>query len=85
MKVTITIEIDVATYPPSASEEVTAVTPKPVQTSLEDFSQSEHFDERTISKGRDHNHMRRKFIYKCSICGKVGYNARSHPDHFSEV
>lgn len=93
MKVTITIEIDLATYPPSSSELDEDEAPKPVQTSLEDFSQSEDFDERTICKGnyhhvntqRDHNHMRRKFIYKCSICGKVGYNARSHPDHFSEV
>lgn len=50
--------------------------PEPAQTTLEEF---------TVEKPhRDHNHMRRKFIYRCSICGLVGYNARSHPDHFSE-
>jgi hypothetical protein len=88
----LTLEIDVATWiekfglpsPPSSLKLEVDEAADTTQTALEDFSQSEDFDERTISKGRDHNHKRRKFIYRCSICGLVGYNARSHPNHFSE-
>lgn len=81
MKVKITIEFDLTLNPPSASEEVTAVTPEPAQKTIEDFT--EKIDRPGLN--RDNHHKTRKFIYKCSKCGKVGYNARSHPDHFSEV
>ena len=83
MKVTITIEIDTTTTPPLVSVTTNDEAPEPAQTSLEDFTGS-HTQPDAERPHRDHNHMRRKFIYKCSICGKVGYNARSHPDHFSE-
>lgn len=88
MKVKITIEFDLTLTPPSSSKLESEEALEPVQTTIEDFTTEPEveFVETVIREGthRDSNHMRRKFIYKCSICGLVGYNARSHPDHFSE-
>jgi len=88
MKVKITIEFDLTLTPPSSSKLESEEAPEPVQTTIEDFTTEPEveFDETVIRPGapRDNHHKTRKFIYKCSKCGKVGYNARSHPDHFSE-
>lgn len=83
IRIKIEFEFEVAYSPPSASKFESDEAPEPEQTSLDDFSQSEDFNERTIRKGtnRDTYAKRRKFLYQCGICGKPGYNSRSHGEH----
>lgn len=60
--------------PPSASTPEPIEVPDPAQTSIHDFKISEGWP-----TGSEHGNFGKK--KRCSICGKEGYNKRTHPWH----
>lgn len=76
--------------PPSASTPEPIEVPDPAQTSIEDFSKTIDPLTRSIlvryptltegwPTGAEHGNFGKK--KRCSICGKEGYNKRTHPWH----